>query len=536
MVQVSKSGKMHASRDLRFTLAIALVSWAAGVLVFAVFPADSSGRTLTADYVYVASAVFSLAILGYTVWNVRGRERLFWGLLGAGLLATLLGDIVWEDPHNVKLAIMDPSLVHAAYLVAYLLFAGALLSLVAVTTRRITPIIAFDAMSVMLSVGVLIWYFLLGPAATGPSGSWAALATFSWTLFDVALVFLALVLFSAAGRPPFAALLVLGFLSFAVANGWYLNAHSDGLYDVAGWPDLFWSLGLLFLGSAALWSNPAGLAVRDRIASWQVFAFWLGPLSPPLHLGLLFLWGAFHPPLPAFALVGGAVLMAYLALRVALVSAVTRLLNRDQEEAARKLEQSRILYELHDTVKGRVHGISLALAAALEAERHGERDVARERFGRAMEASRETEFLISKPYDELHALANEIPLRAGDYLRHRLARFEEYFGVKTHADLQAPLESLSPAETAAVTRVAVEAFWNVAKHSKARNMYLESRQVGPILIIRIRDDGRGFDAKDPPPGMGLRYLRQRAAEVGAELDVISDRGRGTTVQIRFEKG
>jgi len=67
-------------------------------------------------------------------------------------------------------------------------------------------------------------------------------------------------------------------------------------------------------------------------------------------------------------------------------------------------------------------------------------------------------------------------------------------------------------------------------------MYLESRQVGPILIIRILDDGRGFDAKDPPPGMGLRYLRQRAAEVGAELDVISDRGRGTTVQIRFEKG
>ena len=119
MVQVSKSGKMHASRDLRFTLAIALVSWAAGVLVFAVFPADSSGRTLTADYVYLASAVFSLAILGYTVWNVRGRERLFWGLLGAGLLATLLGDIVWEDPHNVKLAIMDPSLVHAAYLPSY---------------------------------------------------------------------------------------------------------------------------------------------------------------------------------------------------------------------------------------------------------------------------------------------------------------------------------------------------------------------------------------------------------------------------------
>lgn len=51
-------------------------------------------------------------------------------------------------------------------------------------------------------------------------------------------------------------------------------------------------------------------------------------------------------------------------------------------------------------------------------------------------------------------------------------------------------------------------------------MYLESRRVGPTLVVRIRDDGRGFDATDPPPGMDLRYLRQRAA----------------AVQLRFEKG
>jgi len=535
-VQVSKAGRMHAPRDPRLALALALVCWAAGALVFAVYPADSSARTLTADCVYLASAVFSLTILGYVVWRVRGRERLFWGLLGAGLLATLSGDIVWEDPQKVELAIMDLSLVHAAYLLSYLLFAGAMLSLVAVTTRRITPIIAFDALSVMLSVGVLVWYFLLGPADADPTGSLAAIATFSWTLFDAALVFLGLVVFSAAGRPPFVALLVMGFLAFAVADGWYMNVHSEGLYDTAGWPDLFWSLGLLLLGSAALWSDPASLTARDRISPGRVFAFWLGPLSPPLHIGLLLLWGAFYPPLPAYALAGGAALLAYLALRVALVSAVTRLLNRDQEEAARRLEQSRILYELHNTVKGNVHGISLTLAAALDAERHGERDDAREGFGRAMEASRETEFLISKPYDELQALANETPLRPGEHLRHRLARFEEYFGVKTHEDLQAPLESLCPEEIAAVTRVAVEAFWNVAKHSKARNMYLESRRVGPTLIVRIRDDGRGFDAEDPPPGMGLGYLRQRAAEVGAELDVISSPGRGATVQLRFEKG
>jgi signal transduction histidine kinase len=83
--------------------------------------------------------------------------------------------------------------------------------------------------------------------------------------------------------------------------------------------------------------------------------------------------------------------------------------------------------------------------------------------------------------------------------------------------------------------VAVEAFWNVAKHSGAGNMYLESRHVGSVLLVRIRDDGRGFDTKDPPPGLGLRYMRRRTREVGADLDVISTPGRGTAVQLRFLK-
>jgi signal transduction histidine kinase len=83
--------------------------------------------------------------------------------------------------------------------------------------------------------------------------------------------------------------------------------------------------------------------------------------------------------------------------------------------------------------------------------------------------------------------------------------------------------------------VFVEAFWNVAKHSGASNMYLESRRVGSVLIARVRDDGHGFDTEKPPPGLGLRYMRRRAGEVGADLDVISTQGRGTAVQVRFRK-
>jgi signal transduction histidine kinase len=154
-------------------------------------------------------------------------------------------------------------------------------------------------------------------------------------------------------------------------------------------------------------------------------------------------------------------------------------------------------------------------------------------FEKALDTAREAEFQISRPYDELSTLRDESPPGAGEFLRQRLQKFEEYFGVKTHHDLQAPLEALNPAEAAALNRIAVEAFWNVAKHSHANNMYLESRQVGSVLIVRIRDDGRGFDTNNPHPGLGLSYMRQRTAEVNADLDVISTPGRGTAVQARF---
>ena len=224
-----------------------------------------------------------------------------------------------------------------------------------------------------------------------------------------------------------------------------------------------------------------------------------------------------------------------MALRIALVSFVTRRLNREREETTRKLEQSRLLYELHGTVKQSVHGVSLALRAAMEAERRGESDTARRMLDRALEASQEAEYHVSEPYDELRTVDGEAPSNPSDYLRHRLKKFEEHFGIETHDDFKIPFELLSPAEVAAAQRVFIEASRNAVKHAQARNLWLETRRVGSVVIVRTRDDGRGFDTSDPPPGLGLRYMRRRAAEVGAELDAISVPGRGTTVQLRFDK-
>lgn len=513
---------------------VALAVWMVAVLTSFALLAESNVRPILAGVVYWAAAIFALIVVARSVKESRGRERLFFGFLGAGLLLTFVGDLGWTSLQTADAAERVVSFQQVFYVMAHLLLSGALLVLVRERAKGIATVTALDALAVMLSVGVLAWFFVVDGAVA--SGSWALAGVLSWALFDAALLFLGLVVLSASGGSVPAKLLVAGFLAFLVADAMYLDVRSGGSYEVGGYPEFIWALGVVLIGGSSLWPGLVETDERQRINPWRVFAFWFGPLSPPLHFTVLLVWCAVYPPLPVYVMIGAAALLLYLAARVALVSFVTRRLSAEQEEATRKLEGSRILHEMHETVKQSIHGIALSASAALEADRRGEKDRVREMLGRALAASREAEYRVSRPYDELQTFHGEGAPSVSEHLRHRLEKFEECFGVRTHADLQEPLDSLSAAEVAVVYRVAIEAFWNVAKHSRARNMYLESRRVGRTLIIRVRDDGRGFDAGEPPPGMGLTYMRQRAGEVGAKLDVISTLGRGARVQLRFDKG
>ena len=539
MAQVTDAVKSRGGRGARVVPVAVFVCWSIGALIYAALPDGSDGRYLVANTLYLGAAVFVLFSLARAIRDAQDRQRLFWGLLGAGVVANFAGDIGWSGLQEFPLGVQGATLPHAAYLVSYLFFGGALLLLVGLAARRISLVTSLDALCIVLSTGILVWYFVLETAvsATGAAGWWEVSSTLSWVLFDAALLFLCLVVLSAAGRPPFAGALAGSFLAFAVADGYYLVERAAGTYQNTGWPDMIWALGLACVALAALEAAPVTGCEHLRIEPWRVFLFWFGPLSPAVHLTVVLLWAATHPPLPSYAAAGTAVILLYFALRVALVSATSRRLSDERETMARKLEGGRVLSEMHDTVKQGVHGVSITLRAALDAGRRGEHDGAMRMVSNALRASRETEYQVSRPYEEMQtSVHGEAGLRPRSYLRHRLVRFEEYFGIKTHEDLQAPLESLSPMEIAAVYRFAVEAFWNVAKHSYADNMHLESRRVGDLLIVRVRDDGRGFDPEDPPPGMGLDYLRERAREVGAEFDVISAPGRGTTVQLRFRMG
>ena len=93
----------------------------------------------------------------------------------------------------------------------------------------------------------------------------------------------------------------------------------------------------------------------------------------------------------------------------------------------------------------------------------------------------------------------------------------------------------SEAETT-LYRVAQEALTNVAKHARASHVdVLLERQADVVLLI-VEDDGVGFDAEEdgaPGDGFGLLGMQERAALVGATVEIESTPGKGTTVFLRM---
>jgi PAS domain S-box-containing protein len=96
---------------------------------------------------------------------------------------------------------------------------------------------------------------------------------------------------------------------------------------------------------------------------------------------------------------------------------------------------------------------------------------------------------------------------------------------------------LPPDEEINLYRLAQEALHNVYKHAGATSVgvFLERRDDHAVLIVE--DDGRGFNPDGVCEGgdgerMGLVGMRERAMLVGAELEMESSPGDGTTVYVR----
>ena len=79
-----------------------------------------------------------------------------------------------------------------------------------------------------------------------------------------------------------------------------------------------------------------------------------------------------------------------------------------------------------------------------------------------------------------------------------------------------------------------EAVGNAIRHGQAETVQVRLFTEPGKTVLRIEDDGRGFEPTKASGGrgLGLRSMRERAASVGGELLLQSKAGRGTVVEVQ----
>jgi len=114
--------------------------------------------------------------------------------------------------------------------------------------------------------------------------------------------------------------------------------------------------------------------------------------------------------------------------------------------------------------------------------------------------------------------------------------------VRFEASPEAASASISVAVQAEVFSIAREALTNVRKHARAQRVGLSLVRQGREVLLRIEDDGVGFDAElltrgpERWPHFGLAGMRERAESVGGGITWHSSPGAGTVIELRIPVG
>jgi signal transduction histidine kinase len=95
--------------------------------------------------------------------------------------------------------------------------------------------------------------------------------------------------------------------------------------------------------------------------------------------------------------------------------------------------------------------------------------------------------------------------------------------------------AMAPELETTVYRLVQEALTNVVKHARATAVRVGVAQVGDMLIIRVSDDGVGFDPAARTGGFGLASFRERVYLVGGTMKMNSGDG-GTTLVVELPFG
>lgn len=199
-------------------------------------------------------------------------------------------------------------------------------------------------------------------------------------------------------------------------------------------------------------------------------------------------------------------------------------------------ERNRLARELHDTLAHTLTGLSVSLETA-QAMFDIDPQKSRELLSRSLKSTRsgieETrralKSLRASPLDDLG-----LKLAISEMAESASARC----GFSLKLNLPVKMPAVRPEVEQCLFRVVQEAVENICHHANAKKVKISLAFSEKICRLSILDDGIGFDTTQPgkPNHYGLMGMRERAQAIGAQLEISSQPGMGSSIELMIRDG
>jgi signal transduction histidine kinase len=196
-------------------------------------------------------------------------------------------------------------------------------------------------------------------------------------------------------------------------------------------------------------------------------------------------------------------------------------------------ERNRIAREIHDTLAQGFVAVSLQLellGRKLESAPDGVRDLIRQ----ARELVQSSLNEARRSIWQLRSEGSE----AGDFrtrLSNMASEITQRSGLKVQFQVLGTYRALPENIESELLKIGQEAVTNVVRHAQANEVKIDLAYDRKRVRMTIADNGRGFEGAvnsvGPEGHFGLRGMRERAAQIGAEFIVKSRLGEGTEIDI-----
>lgn len=195
----------------------------------------------------------------------------------------------------------------------------------------------------------------------------------------------------------------------------------------------------------------------------------------------------------------------------------------------REEERTRISRELHDELGQQLTGLKLSLSWLGTRLKEGRTTTP--------DTVDEMRYLLDTAIASVRRISTELrplildDLGFGEAISWQTLEFAKRSDLEITLNLTAAADVHEDELATALFRIVQESLTNVARHANATRVKIDLVAEGGKLVLTINDNGQGIQNNAKQGGIGLVSMRERANTIGAQFNIISDPGVGTTIEV-----